>query len=59
MAQVYLGSLMLVPYNFPPKGYAFCQGQLLPISQNTALFSLLGTQFGGDGKKSPLSLAYI
>jgi microcystin-dependent protein len=43
---------MLVPYNFPPKGYAFCQGQLLPISQNTALFSLLGTQFGGDGKST-------
>jgi microcystin-dependent protein len=52
MAQVYLGSLMLVPYNFPPKGYAFCQGQLLSISQNTALFSLLGTQFGGDGKST-------
>jgi microcystin-dependent protein len=36
--------------NFPPVGWAFCQGQLLPISQNTALFSLLGTNFGGDGK---------
>jgi microcystin-dependent protein len=50
MAQVFLGSLMLVPYNFPPRGYAFCQGQLMSISQNTALFSLLGTQFGGDGR---------
>lgn len=50
MAQVFLGSLMLVPYNFAPFGYAFCNGQLMSISQNTALFSLLGTQFGGDGR---------
>lgn len=50
MAQVFLGSLLCVPYNFPPKGWAFCQGQLLSISQNTALFSLLGTFYGGDGK---------
>ena len=41
---------MLVPYNFAPFGYAFCNGQLMSISQNTALFSLLGTQFGGDGR---------
>jgi microcystin-dependent protein len=41
---------MLVPYNFAPRGYAFCNGQLMSISQNTALFSLLGTQFGGDGR---------
>jgi microcystin-dependent protein len=46
---VFLGSLMLVPYNFAPRGYAFCQGQVLPISQNTALFSLLGTIYGGNG----------
>jgi len=52
MAQVFLGSLMLVPYNFAPYGYAFCQGQLMSISQNTALFSLLGTQFGGDGRST-------
>jgi microcystin-dependent protein len=52
MAQVYLGSLMLVPYNFAPLGYAFCQGQLLSITQNTALFSLLGTTFGGDGRST-------
>jgi microcystin-dependent protein len=45
----YLGSLLLVPYNFAPKGWAFCQGQIMPISQNTALFSLLGTTYGGDG----------
>jgi len=50
MADVFVGSLMLVPYNFAPKGFALCAGQLLPISQNTALFSLLGTQYGGDGK---------
>ena len=49
MAQVFLGSLMLVPYNFAPYGFAFCQGQILPISQYTALFSLLGTTYGGNG----------
>lgn len=38
--------------NFPPTGWAFCNGQLLPLSQNTALFSLLGTQYGGDGKST-------
>lgn len=45
----FLGSLLLVPYNFAPNGWALCNGQLLPISQNTALFSLLGTTYGGDG----------
>ncbi len=50
MAQVFIGSLMLVPYNFAPLNYALCQGQTLAISQNTALFSLLGTTFGGDGR---------
>jgi microcystin-dependent protein len=45
----FLGSLLLVPYNFAPAGWALCNGQLLPISQNTALFSLLGTTYGGDG----------
>jgi microcystin-dependent protein len=45
-----LGSLLLVPYNFEPQGWAFCKGQLLPISQNMALFSLIGTTYGGDGK---------
>jgi microcystin-dependent protein len=52
MADVFLGSLMLVPYNFAPYGYAFCQGQILPISQYAALFSLLGTYYGGDGKSN-------
>lgn len=45
----YIGEILLVPFNFPPKGWAFCSGQLLPINQNQALFSLLGTQFGGNG----------
>jgi microcystin-dependent protein len=46
----YVGSLSLVPYNFAPRGSALCNGQLLPISQNTALFSLIGTYYGGDGR---------
>lgn len=49
MADVFLGSLMLVPYTYAPRGFAFCQGQLLAIRSNTALFSLLGTTYGGDG----------
>lgn len=50
MSQPFLGMIALFPYNFAPRGWAFCYGQLLPIAQNTALFSLLGTQFGGDGQ---------
>ncbi len=49
MPEVFLGSLLLVPYNFVPIGWALCNGQLLLIDQYAALFSLLGTQFGGDG----------
>ena len=45
----FLGSLLLVPYNFAPNGWAFCNGQLLPIQQYSALFSLLGVTYGGDG----------
>jgi len=52
MADNFLGEIRIVPFNFPPKGWATCNGQLLPISQNTALFSLLGTQFGGDGRSN-------
>jgi microcystin-dependent protein len=48
--EVYLGQLLLVPYNFAPRGFAFCQGQILSISQNTALFALLGTTYGGNGQ---------
>jgi microcystin-dependent protein len=50
MSEPFLGQLMLVPYNFAPRGWAFCQGQILSIAQNTALFSLLGTTFGGNGQ---------
>jgi microcystin-dependent protein len=49
MSQPFLGQITLFPYNFAPRGWANCQGQLLPISQNTALFSLLGTMYGGNG----------
>ena len=46
----FIGQLMTVPFNFCPQGWAAPDGQLLPISQNTALFSLLGTTYGGDGR---------
>jgi microcystin-dependent protein len=46
----FIGEIRLVPYNFAPKGWAFCAGQLLPINQNQALFALLGTTYGGDGR---------
>jgi microcystin-dependent protein len=52
MADPFVGQIFLLPFNFAPKGFAFCQGQLLPLSQNTALFSLLGTTYGGDGKST-------
>jgi microcystin-dependent protein len=48
----FVAQLMLVPYNFAPLGWVFCQGQLLPISQFTAVFSLVGTFYGGDGKSN-------
>ncbi|WP_299658224.1 phage tail protein [uncultured Tateyamaria sp.] len=50
MSEPFIGQIYLVGYNFAARGFALCQGQLLPISQNTALFSLLGTNFGGDGR---------
>ena len=46
----YIGEIIPVPYNFAPRGWAFCLGQLLPINQNQALFSLLGTTYGGNGQ---------
>src|SRR3954470_21139273 len=52
MSQPFLAEVTIFGFNFPPKGWAFCQGQLLPISQNTARFSLLGTTYGGDGKST-------
>ena len=48
----FVAEIRIFPFNFPPKGWAFCNGQLLPISQNTALFSLIGTFYGGDGKST-------
>src|SRR5882757_9360267 len=48
----FVAEIRIYPFNFAPKGWAFCDGQLLPISQNTALFSLLGTTYGGDGKST-------
>lgn len=50
MSEPFLGEIKMVGFNFPPRGWSTCDGQLLPISQNTALFSLLGTTFGGDGR---------
>lgn len=52
MADPFVGEIRIFGFNFPPRGWAFCDGQLLPISQNTALFSLLGTFYGGDGKST-------
>src|SRR5882762_3654802 len=48
----FVAEIRIFPFNFAPKGWAFCDGQLLPISQNTALFPLLGTTYGGDGKSN-------
>ncbi|HEY3037533.1 MAG TPA: tail fiber protein [Pyrinomonadaceae bacterium] len=52
MADPFIAEIRIFPFNFPPKGWAFCDGQLMPLSQNTALFSLLGTTYGGDGKST-------
>ena len=52
MSSPFVAEIRMFGFNFAPKGWAFCAGQLLPISQNTALFSLLGTQYGGDGKST-------
>lgn len=48
----FVAEIRIFPFNFAPKGWAFCDGQLLPLSQNTALFSLLGTTYGGNGKSN-------
>ena len=52
MTDPFVAEIRLFPFNFAPKGWAFCDGQLLPISQNTALFALLGTTYGGDGRST-------
>ncbi len=48
----FVAEIRIFPFNFTPNGWAFCDGQILPLSQNTALFSLLGTTYGGDGKSN-------
>jgi microcystin-dependent protein len=50
VSEPFIGEIKLISFNFPPKGWAFCNGQLLPINQNQALFSILGTTYGGDGR---------
>jgi microcystin-dependent protein len=50
MSEPFIGEIKIVGFNFAPRGWAFCSGTLLPISQNTALFSILGTTYGGDGR---------
>lgn len=50
MAEPFLSEIRIMSFGFPPKGWALCNGQLLPINQNQGLFSLLGTTFGGDGR---------
>jgi microcystin-dependent protein len=52
MADPFVAEIRVFGFNFAPKGWAFCNGQLLPLSQNTALFSLLGTTYGGNGKSN-------
>ena len=52
MADPFVAEIRIFPFNFAPKGWAWCDGQLVPISQNTALFSLLGTTYGGDGRST-------
>ena len=50
MSEPFLAEIRIVGFNFAPRGWAFCSGQILPISQNQALYSLLGTTYGGDGR---------
>ena len=52
MGMPYIGEIKIISWNYPPKGWLFCDGQLLPINQNQALFSLLGTFYGGDGRST-------
>ena len=52
MAQPYVGEIRMFAGNFPPNGWMFCAGQLLPISENETLFQLIGTTYGGDGQST-------
>jgi microcystin-dependent protein len=52
LSDQFVAEIRVFPFNFAPKGWAWCDGQLIPLSQNTALFALLGTNYGGDGKST-------
>ncbi len=52
MSEPFLGEIQMIGFNFAPRGWAFCDGQILPINQNQSLYSLLGTTYGGDGRTS-------
>ena len=52
MSEPFLAQISIVGFNFPPRGWAFCDGQILPINQNQSLYSLIGTTYGGDGRTS-------
>ena len=52
MSDQFVAEIRIFPFTFAPTGWAFCDGQILPLSQNTALFALLGTTYGGDGKST-------
>src|SRR5215472_8981625 len=52
MSEPFLGEIKIISWNFPPKGWTFCNGQLMAINQNQALFSILGTTYGGDGMRT-------
>ena len=52
MSEPFLAEIRIIGFNFAPRGWAFCDGQILPINQNQSLYSLLGTTYGGDGRTS-------
>jgi microcystin-dependent protein len=52
MSEPFIGEIKIISWNFAPKGWAFCNGTLMPINQNQALFSILGTTYGGDGRQT-------
>jgi len=58
MSDPFVGEIRVFGFSYPPQGWAICAGQLLPISQNTALFSILGTSFGGDGRSTFVCRTY-
>ncbi len=52
MSEPFLGEISMIGFNFPPRGWAYCDGELLPIGQNQSLYAVLGTTFGGDGRST-------